>query len=80
MPSHSARVEAVVTQKILMPSEGEALVAANALRELSLDSELSTGQKSQCVLVHRELLLNIGKAQARQECMGRAIALASSIT
>jgi hypothetical protein len=80
MPTHSQSKEAVAAAKVVAGSEAEALVAANSLRELSLDEAVSQAVKGEATLLYRQLAANVGNATARQEAMVRAAALAARIT
>jgi hypothetical protein len=80
VPTHSQNREAVQGSKILGATEAEAAAAAVALKALAEDSEVPNGQKCQAVLLARELQALPGQMQRREELLGRATALARSIS
>jgi uncharacterized protein YgbK (DUF1537 family) len=79
LPSHSQNKSAITEQKVVGCSQAEAEAALNALRELSLDAELSAGDKGLATLFYRQLLASLGSSPAREEVMRRATALVARI-
>jgi hypothetical protein len=81
MTMHETNKELVAKQKAVGCTEGEATVAARGLHELAEDPEVtSQALKGECIKLQRELAMNIGKTEAREQTMARALSLVNRIS
>lgn len=77
MPSHAQNKEAVLTAKVVAPTEVEAQRAVQNLHALVEDPETNNDVKNQLLQYERRLAMFVGDAKGREEVMRGAVAVAA---